>query len=239
MGSLIPCPVMARGGNIFYSWQAKFSTISKKDTISLKQSQIFPSNYQLVTARTFPSSFFFNAVGMASLAKSYGLYEKRAALSACFWICQLNNLGYLDNKVVLEIIKRTFTYCFDWPIIFTERVHIRLWPLSSQLVHAFLVTNNWSKWSQHKTYDLLWFVTGAWIKAWTGNQWLLTSILSVNIFLNYVATASSVVKSLVWNLWASVFVNDSWLSGLFVYCSYVLNVMVCHGCFSPLLNLIY
>ena len=30
---------------------------------------------------------------------------------------------------------------------FADRVHIRLWPLSSQLVHTFLVMNHWSKWS--------------------------------------------------------------------------------------------
>ena len=55
--------------------------------------------------------------------------------------------------------------------LFAERVHVRLWPLSSQLVHAFFVTNHWSKWTQYKAYGISKLGTGVWAKAWTSIQW--------------------------------------------------------------------
>ena len=64
--------------------------------------------------------------------------------------------------------------------IFTDRVHIRLWPLSSQLVHAYFVANHWLNWSQYKAYGISQFGTVVWAKAWTSIQLLLMCTLSAN-----------------------------------------------------------
>ena len=58
-------------------------------------------------------------------------------------------------------------------IVFTDTVHVRLWPLSSQLVHAFPIMNHWSKWSQYKAYGISLFRACVEAKAWISIQWLL------------------------------------------------------------------
>ena len=65
---------------------------------------------------------------------------------------------------------------------FADRVHVRLWPLSSQLVQTSIVMNDWSKLSQYKAYGISQFGTGVWAQVWTSIQWLLTCTLSSNFW---------------------------------------------------------
>ena len=108
-----------------------------------------------------------------SVLKCYVLYPQDLASLSLFLGGSSFGYGQVMEWIGCIIITRT---------LFADRVHVRLWPLSSQLVHALFVMNHWSKWSEYKTYSMSNFERVVRAKTWTSNQWLLTYTLSANRF---------------------------------------------------------
>ena len=65
-------------------------------------------------------------------------------------------------------------------LVFAVVVYVTFTLLLCQLVHANFCSHQWSKWSQHKSYAISKFGTGAWALAWTSIQWLLTCTTTAN-----------------------------------------------------------